>query len=214
MPTESSQKAPRKPTARSRVSNGSRLGEGIDGRTVWARRLRDVLEDYTDDLMLPRDQIPNSIKSMIRRAAVLTVELERAEAGFAENGKADASALNEYQRTANSLRRLLESLNIKSEGPSRPSNAMAMRRVQSGFSRADWRLCDPDPKTADRMRARAIAFKLYVAERDGTPLAPQLAAFKQRLEDAQLQAEAEELEAELDALKAEFEAEEITLDDQ
>lgn len=212
MKRESTQKAPRKPTARSRVTNGSSLGEGIDGRTVWARRLRDVLEDYTDDLMLPRDQIPNSVKSMIRRAAVLTVELERAEAGFAENGKADASALNEYQRVANSLRRLLESLNIKGDGPSsRSGNETFMRRIQSGFTQADWRL--GDHKTADRMRARAVAWVIHMSERNGTPLDPPLAAIKERVITKSGTARTDwrlgDFEA---ALEAELKAEEMALD--
>lgn len=202
MPSESTQKAPRKPTARSRVTNGSSLGEGIDGRTVWARRLRDVLEDYTDDLMLPRDSIPNSIKSMIRRAAVLTVELERAEAGFAENGKADPTALNEYQRTANSLRRLLESLNVKPpeklmRGVTHTiENGRFIRSVVDKMTPVDWALChgrqgedDGDPDLTPtptvslegvreaRKIARDIAWAITSAKRDGTPLPPDIADF-------------------------------------
>ena len=51
-------------------------------------------------------------KSLIRRASVLSVELERMEAAFAVD-KTDAAALDAYQRASNSLRRLLESLGLK-----------------------------------------------------------------------------------------------------
>jgi hypothetical protein len=52
-------------------------------------------------------------RSIVRRAATLTVELERLELKFAMAGEASASDIDLYQRTANSLRRLLESLGIK-----------------------------------------------------------------------------------------------------
>jgi hypothetical protein len=52
-------------------------------------------------------------RSIIRRAATLTVELERLELKFALAGQACADDLELYQRTANSLRRLLESVGIK-----------------------------------------------------------------------------------------------------
>ena len=81
--------------------------QGVDGRTTWARRLRDLIELHLKDLGGPRSVSTNSI---IRRAAILTVELERLEAKFAQAGGPDAAELDLYQRTAGGLRRLLESL--------------------------------------------------------------------------------------------------------
>ena len=52
-------------------------------------------------------------RSIIRRIATLTVELERMEAGFAQAGEATAPDLDLYQRTAGNLRRLLEAVGIK-----------------------------------------------------------------------------------------------------
>ena len=49
----------------------------------------------------------------MRRAATLTVELERMEAVFALAGEAKPSDLDLYQRTAGNLRRLLESVGIE-----------------------------------------------------------------------------------------------------
>lgn len=52
-------------------------------------------------------------RSIIRRAATLTVELERLELKFARAGEATTADLDLYQRTSNSLRRLLESVGLQ-----------------------------------------------------------------------------------------------------
>jgi hypothetical protein len=49
----------------------------------------------------------------VRRAALLTLELELLESRFEENDGAKAAELECYQRVASSLRRLLESLGLK-----------------------------------------------------------------------------------------------------
>jgi hypothetical protein len=51
--------------------------------------------------------------SIIRRASVLTVELERLEVKFALAGAASPDDLEVYQRCANSLRRLLEAIGLR-----------------------------------------------------------------------------------------------------
>jgi hypothetical protein len=52
-------------------------------------------------------------RSIVRRVATLTVELERMEAAFAVAGEAQPDQLDLYQRTANSLRRLLEAIGLQ-----------------------------------------------------------------------------------------------------
>lgn len=101
-----------KPEARSAVSNGSRLLPGVDGRSVWARRCRDLIEAHVSDLGGPQ-MISEAEKSIVRRCATLTVELERMETAFATAGEADDRSLDLYQKTAGSLRRLLESLGLQ-----------------------------------------------------------------------------------------------------
>jgi hypothetical protein len=39
-----------KPTARTRITNGKELLPGIDGRSLWTRRFRDVLALHLSDL--------------------------------------------------------------------------------------------------------------------------------------------------------------------
>jgi hypothetical protein len=101
-----------KPTHRSRVTNGSALLPGVDGRTAWARRLRDVMELHINDLG-GSSVVSEAERSIVRRAAALTVELERLEASFAVAGGASGDDLDLYQRTAGNLRRLLESVGLE-----------------------------------------------------------------------------------------------------
>jgi hypothetical protein len=104
--------APRKDPQRSRITNGSALLPGIDGRSPWVRRCKDVIAAHLSDL----GGIENTSaaeRSIVRRAAVLTTELERLEARFATAGEASADDLDLYQRTTGNLRRLLEAVGLR-----------------------------------------------------------------------------------------------------
>jgi hypothetical protein len=59
------------------------------------------------------DAVSEAERSIVRRAATLTVELERLELIFALAGEALPEQIDLYQRVGNSLRRLLESVGIK-----------------------------------------------------------------------------------------------------
>jgi hypothetical protein len=100
------------PTSRSRISNRATALPGVDGRSTWVRRLRDLIDLYQADLG-GEDAVSEAERSIIRRIATLTVELERMEAGFAVAGEALPDQLDLYQRTANSLRRLLEAIGLQ-----------------------------------------------------------------------------------------------------
>jgi len=104
--------ADRPATLRSRVTNGKTLfADGGDMRSPWARRLRDLIGLHISDLG-GLDNVSEAERSIVRRAAVLTVELERLEVRFAVND-ASADDLDLYQRTAGNLRRLLESIGLQ-----------------------------------------------------------------------------------------------------
>jgi hypothetical protein len=104
--------ARRKDPQRSRIANGSALLPGIDGRSAWIRRCKELIADHISDLG-GEDNTSAAERSIIRRASVLTIELERLELTFAQAGKASADDLDLYQRTAGNLRRLLESVGLK-----------------------------------------------------------------------------------------------------
>jgi hypothetical protein len=103
--------------ARTRVTNGrALLGPGVDGRTLWARRFRDVLALHLSD-MGGEANTSEAEKSIARRAACLVVELEAMEVRFAtgdvpEGEEDTGNLIDRYQRCANTLRRLLESLGL------------------------------------------------------------------------------------------------------
>ena len=112
MPKPSKPIADPKAQGRSRMSNGSAVLPGVDGRSTWARRFRDLIALHSAD-MGGSEYVTAAEASIIRRAATITVELERLELRFATDEEADPATLDQYQRAANSLRRLLESVDLK-----------------------------------------------------------------------------------------------------
>jgi hypothetical protein len=98
---------------RSAISNGSTLFVGVDQRSAYARRFRDVLGAHVSDLG-GRSNCSEAELSLIRRATTLTVILERMENKFAEaDGEACNTDLITYQRVTSALRRVLESLGLR-----------------------------------------------------------------------------------------------------
>jgi hypothetical protein len=103
--------APAALTARSRVTNGKRLFVEVqDVSSPWARRLRDLIALHIADLGGP-DNCAEAEKTLVRRAAMLTLQWELLEQRWASNhdGEAPAKRLMEYQRCASALRRILNS---------------------------------------------------------------------------------------------------------
>ena len=97
---------------RSRITNGSALLPGIDGRSAWVRRCKDLIAAHVSDLG-GEGNTSAAERSIIRRACVLTVELERMERTFALAGEASAEDLDIYARVAGNLRRLLEAVGLR-----------------------------------------------------------------------------------------------------
>ena len=111
MLTDSAEIVAPKTNARSRVTNGSSFLPGVDGRSTWVRRARDVQAQLVSDRG-GADMVSEAETLIIRRASVLEAELERLEAIFALAGEADVPSLDLYQRIANTQRRLLESIGL------------------------------------------------------------------------------------------------------
>jgi hypothetical protein len=99
---------------RAAITNGSHLLADLDHRLAWARRLKDLIAGSVSDLG-GIDAVSEHEKVLIRRAAMLTLQLELLEQRFAknENGEATNKQIETYQRTTNTLRRVLESLGLQ-----------------------------------------------------------------------------------------------------
>lgn len=110
---------------RSAVSNGRHLLQGVDARSAWMRRLRDLTVDHENDLG-GADFCSESEKRLIRRAAMLTLQAEMLDAKFASNEDLLASPfdLEIYQRISNTTRRLFEALGLQRRP--RPTDIMTL----------------------------------------------------------------------------------------
>jgi hypothetical protein len=96
---------------RSRITNGTALLPGASGRGAWTRRCKDVIAMHLADLN-GEDATSAAERSIIRRVAVLTVQLEMLEARFAEGRSTDAD-IDLYIRGSGNLRRLLEAIGLQ-----------------------------------------------------------------------------------------------------
>lgn len=101
-----------RPTGRSRLTNGSHVMPGVDGRSVWARRFRDLMQLHIADLG-GDDAVSEAERSIVRRTSAIEVELERMELQFATANAATPADLDLYQRASNTMRRHLEALGLK-----------------------------------------------------------------------------------------------------
>jgi hypothetical protein len=102
----------KKDALKSRTTNGSQLLPGVDGRSAWVRRCKDIINLHLADLG-GANNCSAAEHSIIRRASVMTVELEHLEAKFANAGVANPSDLDLYFRGCGNLRRLLEGLGLE-----------------------------------------------------------------------------------------------------
>jgi hypothetical protein len=75
--------APRK--GRSKVTNGKVLIAGVDQRSPWVRRAKDILAAHISDLG-GEANTSAAQRSLARRGAVLTTALEQLETKFAVAG--------------------------------------------------------------------------------------------------------------------------------
>lgn len=101
---------------RSRITNGTQLLPGIDGRSVWARLFRDRFDALVQHAGGP-DRITEPEHSLARRAAALETELVHLEAAMAHerlhDRVPDRETLDLYSRLSGTQRRMLDSLGIR-----------------------------------------------------------------------------------------------------
>ena len=86
----------------------------LDHRGAWARRLKDLIAAQLSDMGGP-EAISEAEKVLVRRSAMLTLQLELMEQRFSQNegGEATARQIESYQRATNTLRRCLSALGLE-----------------------------------------------------------------------------------------------------
>jgi hypothetical protein len=117
--------AGRKPEARSRISNGSKLLMDIDGRSKWARRFADILYGISA-VLGGYANLSEGQRQLIRRCALLAVECEDME-GTAASG--DPIDLHLYGEVTDRLGRALQRLGIRRSARD-ITNTIDRRRVE------------------------------------------------------------------------------------
>jgi hypothetical protein len=100
---ESQAVAARPSRLRSRVTNGSKMVAGLDGRSAEARRYRDLVISYADDLG-GADKLTEAQRTLIAQAATLQVQSERVQAAVLRGDLVDVEQLT---RLANAAMRIL-----------------------------------------------------------------------------------------------------------
>jgi hypothetical protein len=103
----------RRSSSSTRAANGRELLPGLDGRSLWARRAKELLSDFLQGQFGGESNISEAEHALLRRAVTLIVECERREAGFAQAGAVSDAALMTYQTSINTLRRTLEALGLQ-----------------------------------------------------------------------------------------------------
>jgi hypothetical protein len=101
----------RKPTARSKITNGGSLfsDELIDGRSAMSRRFRDILSAIVSDLG-GSDRLSEGQRQLARRCALLAVESEKLEAKSVAGEEID---IDRFGMMTDRLGRALQRLGLK-----------------------------------------------------------------------------------------------------
>ena len=105
----SDQNAPRKPSRRSKAGNGNTLFvDDVDGRTVVARRYKDILSAVIED-QGGADNVSEVTLHLARRFAGLAVQAEALEAALA---RGESISLADHSQLASTLTRLATRLGV------------------------------------------------------------------------------------------------------
>jgi hypothetical protein len=95
------------------VTNGTSLLVRVDGRSVWMRRLKDLIRAHVNQLGGPTN-LTHAEEVLVRRAAMLTLQCEILERKFAQHGgEAPRSYLDLYGKTSKTLHRLLAATGLQ-----------------------------------------------------------------------------------------------------
>ena len=106
LPAGRSDVASRAPTTRSRITNGKQMLAGIDGRSATARRYRDLVMSFADDLG-GAVGLTEAQRALVFQAASLVVQSEAMASAAIRGELVDAE---QTTRVANTLSRVVSRL--------------------------------------------------------------------------------------------------------
>lgn len=102
--------------SRTRLTNGRDLLPTVDGRSIWARIMRDTITSMHNHLG-GEENVSEPQRMLSRRVAALEAELIHLEDGFARarsaGGAPDIADLDLYSRMASAQRRHLEAIGLQ-----------------------------------------------------------------------------------------------------
>jgi len=105
--------AQRSPAVRSAITNGTRVLDGVDGRSTSARRFRDLIVAFSDDM--GGGELSEAERSTVRQAAAITLQQEAMQAAIVRGESIDTEQLT---RLSNVAVRLLATLGRKQRNKS------------------------------------------------------------------------------------------------
>ncbi len=113
--------ADRPPTTRSRITNGSRLLVGVDGRSAHARRYRDLIANISRDISGAGALLSTAERGLIKQAATVFLRAEQLQAAIVRGEPVDDDQLI---RLSGEVRRLLKAIPTR-ERAAEPSDYFA-----------------------------------------------------------------------------------------
>jgi hypothetical protein len=95
------------PRTRSMVTNRSKLISGVDGRSVVARRFRDLIQEYSQECHGGSADLSPAELGMVRQAAAMTLRAEQLQASVV---RGEPVLADELIRLSSEARRILSRL--------------------------------------------------------------------------------------------------------
>ncbi|WP_298106320.1 hypothetical protein [Bradyrhizobium sp.] len=116
--------------ARSRVTNGTRLLVGVDGRSPNARRFRDLVRAYEAEF----ESVTEVDRNLIRQAALLALKSEQLQAAVVRGDRVDTETITNL---AGQLRRTLADMKRKAETTTAPAPTSILEQLAAHADEED-----------------------------------------------------------------------------
>jgi hypothetical protein len=118
---------------RAKVTNGTRLLDGVDGRSAEARRYRDLVSSFAADLGGDPTKLSELEKALIRQAAATLGVSEKMQAAIVRGEVVDLEQATRVANTASRcLARLAAMRKLSWQHPASVADILARRKPEGG----------------------------------------------------------------------------------